>query len=78
MPELRNYQEQGVADIRARFADGERRVLYQAPTGSGKTVLFAYVVAVRGRGATASSSLAIGTKFRQISDALRPWVLSMA
>ena len=38
MPELRNYQQQVVADIRARFTDGARRVLYQAPTGSGKTV----------------------------------------
>ena len=43
MPELRNYQEQGVADIRARFTDGARRVLYQAPTGSGKTVLFGFI-----------------------------------
>jgi DNA repair protein RadD len=43
-PVLRSYQTAGVSDIRARFAQGARRVLYQAPTGSGKTVLFAYVV----------------------------------
>jgi superfamily II DNA or RNA helicase len=43
-PELRSYQETGVADIRASFANGARAVLYQAPTGSGKTVLFTYVV----------------------------------
>jgi superfamily II DNA or RNA helicase len=43
MPELRNYQQQGVADIRARFTDGARRVLYQAPTGSRKTVLFGFI-----------------------------------
>jgi DNA repair protein RadD len=44
-PILRPYQETGVAETRARFADGLQRVLYQAPTGSGKTVLFAYIVA---------------------------------
>jgi superfamily II DNA or RNA helicase len=44
-PVLRPYQDQGVADIRACYAAGAARVLYQAPTGSGKTVLFAFVVA---------------------------------
>jgi DNA repair protein RadD len=44
-PTLRDYQEAGVAGIRACFAAGARRVLYQAPTGSGKTVLFSYIVA---------------------------------
>ena len=44
-PTLRDYQEAGVAEIRACFAAGAGRVLYQAPTGSGKTVLFAYTVA---------------------------------
>jgi DNA repair protein RadD len=44
-PALRPYQEKGVAEIRQAFAGGARRVLYVAPTGSGKTVLFAYVVA---------------------------------
>jgi DNA repair protein RadD len=48
-PTLRPYQETDVARIRAAFANGARRVCYQAPTGSGKTVLFAAVVA----GATA-------------------------
>jgi superfamily II DNA or RNA helicase len=42
---LRSYQERGVADIRVEFARGARAVLYQAPTGSGKTVLFAYLLA---------------------------------
>jgi DNA repair protein RadD len=42
--ELRPYQVRGVAQIRAAYAAGHRRVLYQAPTGSGKTVLFAFVV----------------------------------
>jgi DNA repair protein RadD len=45
MQALRSYQERGAADIRTEFARAARAVLYQAPTGSGKTVLFAYVVA---------------------------------
>jgi superfamily II DNA or RNA helicase len=48
-PILRPYQEADLARIRAAFANGACRVCYQAPTGSGKTVLFAAVVA----GATA-------------------------
>jgi superfamily II DNA or RNA helicase len=43
-PSLRSYQTQGVAQIRDHFANGVRRVCYQAPTGSGKTVLFCYVL----------------------------------
>jgi superfamily II DNA or RNA helicase len=46
---LRPYQERDVAATREHFAQGARRVLYVAPTGSGKTVIFAHVVA----GATA-------------------------
>ena len=45
VPTLRSYQEKGVAEIRACFAHGVGRVLYQAPTGSGKTILFAFIVA---------------------------------
>jgi DNA repair protein RadD len=48
-PTLRPYQERDLSATRAAFARGARRVCYQAPTGSGKTVLFAAVVA----GATA-------------------------
>lgn len=44
-PALRAYQEADVARIRAQFGSGARRVLYTAPTGSGKTVLFCVVVA---------------------------------
>lgn len=40
---LRDYQQQAVDNIRGTFARGTRRVLYVAPTGSGKTVLFAYI-----------------------------------
>lgn len=39
MPELRPYQAQVIADCRAAFASGTKRLLLVAPTGSGKTVL---------------------------------------
>jgi DNA repair protein RadD len=39
---LRDYQEQGIAEIRASFAQGKRRICYAAPTGSGKTILFVH------------------------------------
>lgn len=41
---LRDYQQQGVAEIRAEFRKPNvNSVLYVAPTGAGKTVLFSYV-----------------------------------
>jgi DNA repair protein RadD len=43
-PTLRDYQMSGVTDIRGHFARGAHRVLYQAPTGSGKTILFVFIV----------------------------------
>lgn len=43
--QLRPYQEQSVADIRRAFASGRKSPLLVSPTGSGKTVLFAYVTA---------------------------------
>lgn len=43
MIKLRPYQTDGVEKIRAEYRAGKRAVLYVAPTGSGKTVLFAYV-----------------------------------
>lgn len=42
MIHLRTYQQQGVEAIRAAFRRC-KRVLYVAPTGSGKTVLFSYI-----------------------------------
>src|SRR5262245_23346826 len=39
---LRPYQEKGIADIRALFVQGRRKVCYAAPTGSGKTVVFCH------------------------------------
>lgn len=44
MISLRGYQSADVARIRAAFV-GHRSVLYVAPTGSGKTVLFTYIAA---------------------------------
>jgi DNA repair protein RadD len=41
---LRDYQSEAVARIRAAFA-AHRRVLFQLPTGGGKTVVFAYIIA---------------------------------
>jgi superfamily II DNA or RNA helicase len=68
---LRPYQECGVADIRQCFGRGVRSVLYQSPTGSGKTILFAFIVA----GATARGNrvVIIGHRdeiVRQVSAAL--------
>jgi superfamily II DNA or RNA helicase len=45
---LRPYQDADIATLRARFAAGARRICYQAPTGSGKTFLFAHIVASAG------------------------------
>jgi superfamily II DNA or RNA helicase len=44
VPILRPYQQADIARIRGEYANGARRVCYQAPTGSGKTVLFTAVV----------------------------------
>jgi superfamily II DNA or RNA helicase len=44
-PVLRDYQSLAVDAIRAAYARGVRRVLFQLPTGGGKTVVFSYVVA---------------------------------
>jgi DNA repair protein RadD len=41
--ELRPYQARGADDIRRAFASGKRAPLYVAPTGSGKTALFAHI-----------------------------------
>jgi DNA repair protein RadD len=42
---LRPYQINDLARLRAQFRNGVRHVCYQAPTGAGKTVTFAEVVA---------------------------------
>ena len=40
---LRQYQEQGVKDIRLSYMQGNRAVLYVLPTGGGKTVIFSHI-----------------------------------
>lgn len=40
---LRDYQQEGVNALRQRFRAGDRNVLYQLPTGGGKTVVFSYI-----------------------------------
>ena len=40
-PTLRPYQTEGKNEIRERFANGDRAVIFCSPTGSGKTVTFA-------------------------------------
>lgn len=40
---LRDYQETGVNELRAAYGSGKRAPLLVAPTGSGKTVTFAYI-----------------------------------
>ena len=40
---LRPYQQAGVEELRARFRAGDKNVLYQLPTGGGKTVVFSYI-----------------------------------
>ena len=44
MKELRPYQEDAFQDLRASVRQGVRRIVVQAPTGSGKTRLAAEIV----------------------------------
>ncbi len=43
-PELRPYQIDVIARVRAAVADGQRRICLVAPTGSGKTIIVAEIV----------------------------------
>jgi len=52
MIRLRKYQQTGVDDVRDFFKHGGKHVLFQSPTGSGKTVVFSYLaqnVAAKGK-----------------------------
>lgn len=46
---LRPYQADGIEQIRASYRRGARAVLLQSPTGSGKTVMFAYITGAAAR-----------------------------
>ena len=51
-PTLRDYQTRDRDRLRREYATGAKAVLYQAPTGSGKTVLFSHIAdgaAARGK-----------------------------
>lgn len=43
IPQLRAYQVQAVADIRAAFGQGKRRVVLRSEVGTGKTLMFSYI-----------------------------------
>ena len=40
---LREYQNEGVNNIRLSYMQGNRAVLYVLPTGGGKTVIFSHI-----------------------------------
>jgi len=42
--ELRNYQEQVITDLSVSLGKGNKRVILQAATGSGKTVMASSIV----------------------------------
>jgi superfamily II DNA or RNA helicase len=44
MIQLRDYQIKLVDEVRNSFINGKKRVILCAPTGSGKTVMFTYIV----------------------------------
>jgi len=43
---LRTYQKQGIKDIFEKWRAGKRSILFQMPTGTGKTVLLAEIVSL--------------------------------
>lgn len=42
--EFRQYQENGIRDIFNKWKEGKRSILFQMPTGTGKTILFNKIV----------------------------------
>lgn len=42
--ELRDYQETGIENLRQAIADGHRRIMFQLPTGAGKTATAASII----------------------------------
>ena len=44
MIQLRKYQENSISEIRKEFVKGNKRVILQGGTGSGKTVMFTFMV----------------------------------
>ena len=44
MDNLRPYQSEGINRIFSEWREGKRSVLFQMPTGTGKTVIFSEIV----------------------------------
>jgi superfamily II DNA or RNA helicase len=44
MINLRNYQNQLIEDIRSSMRKGHQHIVCQSPTGSGKTIMFSFIV----------------------------------
>jgi DNA repair protein RadD len=42
--ELRDYQEAGIDNLRAALTQGDRRIMFQLPTGAGKTATAAAII----------------------------------
>jgi DNA repair protein RadD len=42
--ELRDYQEAGIANLRTALAEGHNRIMFQLPTGAGKTATAASII----------------------------------
>lgn len=42
--DLRDYQETGIQNLRAALAEGHRRIMFQLPTGAGKTATAAAII----------------------------------
>jgi superfamily II DNA or RNA helicase len=42
--ELRDYQEAGIDNLRQALADGHKRIMFQLPTGAGKTATAAAII----------------------------------
>jgi superfamily II DNA or RNA helicase len=56
-PELRPYQHEAIDRIRDAIAAGYRRILLVVPTGGGKTIISAAMIAARSSEGDAACSL---------------------
>ena len=44
MTELRPYQEKSISALRSEILNGKNRLILCAPTGSGKTIMFSFML----------------------------------
>jgi superfamily II DNA or RNA helicase len=66
--QLRPYQSQGITEIFKRWREGKRSVLFQMPTGTGKTVLFSEIVK---KGFTQNKSILIVVHRKELVEQIR-------